>query len=405
MKGIVEPQSSYNKYYRIAWGVCIANAFILIGLAIFYILNRGDILSLINTTASALLPVVGAIIITRQPRNFIGWGMIAAGWLSVGSDLCGQYATYALITHPGILPFGDLVSWVGSWSWLGPAFLTIPLVLLFPNGTLSSPRWWWVIVAGAFIAGSMTLILMAATWPLRGKPILEANNNQQVGISPGNAVLWQWLGRVQVLLILISLFAVVGLAIRFFRSRGVERQQLKWFVMACLLFPFSLALPNGSADPLLNVLIHIGNLVPIIFVQIAIAIAVTRYRLYEIDVIIRRTLVYSILTIVLALLYFSLVFLLQEGFTLVSGQKSSISIVISTLLIAILFTPLRHRIQDTIDRRFYRRKYDSEKMIRSFVSTVRNEVELERLTDHLVSVIDQTMQPEHVSLWIRKPMK
>jgi hypothetical protein len=251
----------------------------------------------------------------------------------------------------------------------------------------------------------MTLILMAATWPLRGKPILEANNNQQAAIPPGSAVLWQWLSRIQILLILIALLAVIGLAIRFFHSRGVERQQLKWFVMACLLFPFSLALPNSSADPLLNVLIHIGNLVPIIFVQIAIAIAVTRYRLYEIDVIIRKTLVYSILTIILALVYFSLVFLLQEGFTLASGQKSPISIVITTLLIAVLFTPLRRRIQDIIDRRFYRRKYDSEKMMRNFVSTVRNEVELEQLTNHLVSVVGQTMQPEHLSLWIRKPSK
>jgi len=207
-----------------------------------------------------------------------------------------------------------------------------------------------------------------------------------------------------VLLLTILLCSVASLVVRFRRSSGEERQQMKWLTYAAaatfamLLLGFSL--PAYWAW--YRAVESLSNLV-LAGLPVAVGIAILKYRLYEIDVIINRTLVYGSLTVMLALIYFGGVAATQAIFRALTGQKEQpqIAIVVSTLLIAALFTPLRHRIQSFIDRRFYRSKYDARKTLEAFSAKLRDETNLDALSDDLQSVVRETMQPAHVSLWLR----
>lgn len=195
---------------------------------------------------------------------------------------------------------------------------------------------------------------------------------------------------------------IISVVVRFFSSTGIERQQIKWFAFAAVIFGFGLITDNwtelpGNWDTLKETLLFCS-------LPVAIGIAILRYRLWDIDVIIRRTLVYSALTLTLALVYFGSVILMQSLFEAVSGQRSAIAIVISTLGIAAIFSPLRKRIQNDIDRRFFRKKYDAEKIVAAFGASLREEVNLEELSERLLGVVEETLQPESVSLWMRKPV-
>ena len=188
---------------------------------------------------------------------------------------------------------------------------------------------------------------------------------------------------------------------------GVQRQQAKWFVYAaviffCLLFIGTTppgVVPADSPSQLLFPIIVMSS--SVVF-YLGLGFAILRYRLWDIDILIRRTLVYSALTVILALLYFGLIFVLQALFQGIFQQNNTVAIVISTLVIYVLFQPLRHRIQAIIDRRFYRRKYNAARTLEAFSATLRNEVDLATLSEHLVAVVQETMQPTHISLWLRK---
>jgi hypothetical protein len=190
------------------------------------------------------------------------------------------------------------------------------------------------------------------------------------------------------------------------RARGVERQQIKWLLYAGAIFFVGNVLKNTVFSPLGEVswglwvgylLVGIGGLGG----PIAIGIAILRYRLYEIDTLINRTLVYGLLTAMLVALYFGGIVVLQRFFIILTGQQSTLAVVASTLLIAALFTPLRRRIQSFIDRRFYRRKYDARKTLEAFSAQLREDTDLNALSEDLVGVVRETMQPAHVSLWLR----
>jgi hypothetical protein len=195
--------------------------------------------------------------------------------------------------------------------------------------------------------------------------------------------------------------AVAGLAVRLWRSRGVERQQIKWFAYSAALVGAGLGtsvfFPSGPAADLafLVGLLALGGL------PVAAGIAILRYRLYNIDLIVNRTLVYGSLSLTLVGLYFGGIVLLQSAFVALTGEKSTLAVVASTLLIAALFNPLRRRVQQLVDRRFYRRKYDAQKTLEAFSARLREETDLGTLADDLVGVVGETMQPAHVSLWLR----
>jgi len=309
------------------------------------------------------------------------------------------YAYYGLIAHPNSLPgAGAMLIWQ---SWTGGSFvifLATVLILRFPDGQPLSPRWGrlaWVA------AGALCVYLpldALEPGPLQVFPFL----NNPIGASQSMWAILGLLRSIAILLeVMILLAAVFSLLLRLRRAQGDERQQIKWFLYAAAYFAITLALvlygESRSTETVLRVatVLHVVSLVGLLA---AAAIAIFKYRLYDIDIIINRTLVYGVLTGALALVYFASVVLLQQVFP----AESPIAIVLSTLAIAALFSPLRRRIQDAIDKRFYRRKYDAQQTLAAFSAQMRDEVELEQLSEALLSVVDETMRPSHISLWLKE---
>ena len=352
-----------------------------------------------NVLFSIGYSTVGAVIVPRMsPKNPIGWLFCAIGLLWAVIHFIGAYAIYSLLAAPGSLPAGELASWLYTWPWVLGLGLIVFLSLLFPNGRLPSARWRWF----ARISAILTLVGMALAAFSPGPIVvgLPAIHNP-LGIEGlPNAY-----KSVQVLMLVLIGISVVSLVVRRVYARGVERQQTKWFTYAAAVAASGAILKFIISEPL--ELVWLGGvayalvLIGLASMPIAMGIAITRYRLYEIDLIINRTLVYVSLTVTLVALYFGSIVVLQRAFVILTGQQSTLAVVASTLLIAALFTPLRRRIQSFIDRHFYRSKYDARKTLEAFSATLRDETDLEALNSELVGVVRETMQPAHVSLWLR----
>jgi hypothetical protein len=346
--------------------------------------------------------VVGALLVARRPTNLIGWIMAVVALMVAIFHAGGAYAAYVMATRGQPDALAVVGAWVGNWYWyLLLALAVIYLPLLFPDGRLLSRRWLPVAVLPG-IGAVATVALGALADTLVVDPVVEG-----VRYRIDNPIGIEGLGEVEGLpvfglltgLLLVGIVgAVASVVVRFRRSRGVERQQMKWFVYAAallLLFPVEGWLPEIVSNVLFGVVLFA--------IPAAIGIAVLRYRLYDIDLVINRTLVYGPLTATLVLFYVGGVISLQYAFRTLTGQGSQIAIVASTLAIAALFNPLRHRVQEFVDRRFYRHKYDAAKTLESFGAKLRDETDLDRLGGELVVVVRETMQPAHVSLWLRPP--
>jgi hypothetical protein len=296
--------------------------------------------------------------------------------------------------------------WLSNWVWIVMFGLIVYLILLFPNGRLPNGRWRWF----AWFSVALTLLgaTMMAISPESALDVLGSPGNPHIsfpnplGIEGLPNLYWP----VQTLTLALGLVGAASVLVGRRHARGIERQQIKWLLYASAIFFVGNFLKNTVFSPLGGVswglwigylLVALGGLGG----PIAIGIAILRYRLYEIDIIINRTLVYGSLTATLVALYFVGIVVLQRLFVLLTGQRSTLAVVASTLLIAALFTPLRRRIQSFIDRRFYRAKYDARKTLEAFSATLRDETDLAALSEDLVGVIRETMQPAHVSLWLR----
>jgi hypothetical protein len=330
---------------------------------------------------------VGALIASRHPGNAVGWifGVGAAAFSLSG--LAESYAVYTLFADPGgLLGGGETMAWLSVWVWvLGGVPLIILFPLLFPNGRLLSPRWRPVV--GVALAALVILSVGIALTPGRFDDLSPVENPYGVGGTAGD-VFGAMQGLGWLLLILALIASATSLVLRFRRSRGVERLQLKWVAAASVVVVASFLLWEvweGMAP------------LGIFTMVLAAGIAILRHRLYDIDVVINRTLVYGALTATLAATYVGLVLLLQ----LVLSPGSDLAIAGSTLAVAALFRPARARIQGAVDRRFYRRKYDAQRTLEGFAGRLRDEVELDSLSASLRTVVTETMQPAHVSLWLR----
>jgi hypothetical protein len=353
-------------------------------------------------------PVVGALIASRRPENPIGWICLAAGIFWMLSDLTSGYGTYGLlVARPGSVPFPAAIGSLGEWMWAPTAGLGTYLILLFPDGRLPSRRWRPL----AWLSGAVIVLVSAGFALSPGRlPDLGGVRN------PFGLEKYPWIADVTqalpLLLLLCLLASALSLVLRFLRSGGEEREQIKWLAFAALILGLvgfsSFVIPGiisphatSGADPLWENLLEDTVTLSFAGVPVAVGIAILRYRLYEIDVLINRTLVYGALTAILVALYFGGIVVLQRLFVVFTGEKSTLAVVASTLLIAALFNPLRRRIQSFIDRRFYRSKYDAAKTLEAFSSKLRDETDLDALSNDLVGVVRETMQPSHVSLWLR----
>jgi hypothetical protein len=367
------------------------------------------LLAALNASASSLrnmvfvslvilaFSTVGALIGSRRPENPIGWLFCSGAFAWILGELALEYGVYALITAPGTLPVGVWAAWFGGWArGMGWFLIVAFLLLLFPNGRLPSPRWRPVLWGAVGYVGFFTVVIWLS--PVSNDTRLAfVRNPLRLEIEIINFLL-------ELLYLTIPLLLVAGAAaviVRFRRSGGAERQQLKWFAYAVavmfILFVlwFSLALAGlVVADALVFT-------VPLLGLPIAVGVAILRYHLYDIDLLVNRTLVYGSLTALLAATYLGGVVLMQGTFRVLTGQESQLAIVASTLLIAALFVPLRRRVQFFIDRRFYRRRYDAVRTLQDFSSRLRERTDLDNLNTALLLVVRETVQPSHVSLWLR----
>jgi hypothetical protein len=308
----------------------------------------------------------------------------------------GTYAAYVIATQGQPDALAVFGAWTYAWFWYPLlALAVIYLPLLFPDGRLLSRRWLPVaVVPGIGVLSIAVLGALVDTLLVEGVHYRIDNPIGIEGLSyPEDLPVF---GLLNALVIVGLVGAVAAVVVRFWRSRGVERQQMKWFVYAAALI-----LVAPAVDQFPDVINGVWLALMLIATSTAIGIAVLRYRLYDIDVVINRTLVYGSLTAILVAVYFGGIVVLQRLFVVLTGETSTLAVVASTLVIAALFNPLRRRIQSFIDRRFYRKKYDAAKTLQAFSSKLRDETDLDALNDHLVGVVAEAMQPAHVLLWLR----
>src|SRR5215208_5745333 len=405
---------------RLAWSVCALS----VALTLLYVLL--NLLTppipmrefphwflgyaVFETIGLLLYPTVGALVASRRPQNPIGWIFCGIGFLSAAQSFAVAYGDYSLVVQHGALAGVKIMAWLSSWisdpvDLIGAALLC----LLFPNGRLLSSLWrpvmWTVVGAGT------TLFVVDAFIP--GPLYTFPSITNPVGIGGAVGDILGMLDTIGLVVLQIAFLAsAVSLILRLLRARGIERQQLKWFVYAATLTTIgsvvALAGAYVFASDLINAIGYWEAQLAFAALPVFTGIAILRYRLYDIDHIINRTLVYGLLTILLAAGYFATIMALQGignlvfqvPFRALTGQNSALATVAATLAMAALFNPLRRRIQSFIDRRFYRSKYDAAKTLEALSAKLRDETDLNALSDDLVRVVREMMQPAHVSLWL-----
>jgi hypothetical protein len=352
-----------------------------------------------NTAMAVSFSIVGAIIASRLPASPLGWLYCAAACIIAVAYLSAEYAIYALVARPDSLPAGEALAWLASWTWIPSLGCIVLSLLLFPNGELPSNRWRWL----AWLSVLVTIVgaLWAALSP--GAIVNLGSIRNPLGIE-GLPRGYNPVQTIMPALLFVAAVSTLGLRLR--RTRGIEHQQIKWPAFILVVgaggsILYDTAISEAIGLRWLEWVGYVVVITALVGFPISIGIAIVRYRLYEIDIIINRALVYGSLTATLIVLYFVGIVVLQSVFVLLTGQRSTLAVVASTLLIAALFTPLRRRIQSFIDRRFYRSKYDARKTLEAFSTQLRDETDLEALSDNLVGVVRETMQPAHVSLWLR----
>jgi MFS family permease len=351
---------------------------------------------------------VGAIIASRRPRNVLGWILCAVGLTIAVAGFAQDYAAYALLHRHDWLAGGLVLGWLGSWPWyIAFGLLFTFLLLLFPDGRLPSRRWRPLAWAAAVDIAVLTFWAAFAPRPLEGpRGTAMPQNPWAIERAAG---LFRVLDDIAGLtLVALTGLSLALLVLRFRRSRGTQRQQLKWFTYAALLtvgswvFQVATSLNERLSGPVWLLWLLFSTL-SLWIIPAAIGIAILRYRLYDIDRLINRTLVFGLLTALFAAVYAGAVLVLGQLFGGLGGEPPSWVVAGATLAVAALFQPARRRIQQAVDRRFNRRKYDAAKTIEAFSTRLREQLDLDTLSAELLAVVGQTMQPTQASLWLRPP--
>ena len=353
-----------------------------------------------NTIAAISVAPVGALIASRRPANPVGWLMGLYGLATSIGHFSSQYAIYTLLAQPGSLPAGEALAWISSWILPIIIGLQVFSYLLFPTGRLPGRRWRWVTwLTVAFVVVGV----ISSAFSLGANAGLGRNRNP-LGIEG----VYNVYDMVLTMLPLLYVAVASSLFVRLRRAKGVERQQIKWFTYAAAATitgaVCAYMIPETiDTSPWFERVGYALNVAVTPAIPISMGIAILRYRIFDIDLITNQTLVYGSLSATLIAFYFAGVTLLQSLLSSLTGHESQLAVVASTLAIAALFNPMRRRIQSFIDRRFYRRKYDARKTLDTFSAGLRDETNLDSLTDEQVSVVRDSMQPMHVSLWLQPP--
>ena len=350
----------------------------------------------------ASFPVVGWLIASRRRENRIGWMFLAAGVMFALVTFSGAHAQYGLVVEPGSLPLAEVTAWLSTLAWVPAYTLLILLLLFFPDGRLPSRRWRPIIWIAAVSAFLMLVPSAIAEWPYRGLALLT-------GVSPATgeplldpaldtANLLQGVGSA--LSLIVALAGAGALVIRFRRSVGTEHQQIKWFATAAIV-ELAVFLPMGVGGVELPT--PFDALVAMIaapLIPIAIGVAILRYRLYEIDRIISRTIGWALTTGVIVAVFAGIVIGLEGILSRVTGGNT-VAVAASTLVAAAIFQPLRRRVQGAVDHRFNRARYDAQRTVDGFAERLRNEVDLATLRSALVRTADDAVRPVNSSVWLR----
>jgi hypothetical protein len=347
----------------------------------------------------AAYAIVGAVVASRRPANPIGWFLLGIGLVTASRALAGEYALHGLAgsSRPASAVWA---AWFVSWSLmlLFPGGLLTFLLLLFPTGRPLTPRWWVVGWLGAGLGVIYTLgNWLHATIVVVGLPSVPNPDGMGNGVPASRASAFGDIGFALTWVCL--LVAAASVFIRYRRSVGEERLQLKWFAYAAVvslallvaLLPTTVATESGGALFDAAVVAGIGLALPL-----AIGVAILKYQLYEIDRIISRTLAYTIVTGLLVGVYAGLVLLATQVLTL----KSPVAVAGSTLVAAALFSPLRSRVQRAVDRRFNRARFDADQMVAAFATRLKDAVDLNAVQADLTSVVQRALEPAHVSMWV-----
>ena len=375
------------------WTLCVTLATLAVVLDVHNPQVRSHLKFVVFAGVPLLVyPTIGAFIVSRRPKNAVGWILCGMGFVFEVLAFAGAYANYSRFAHPGSLPGEKIMLALNPWT-VGPSLMlpTVLLVLLFPDGKLPTAqarykvpvKWLGRIVAAMAVCGTALVYLWGLPWP-------------------GAAV--EVLGTIGGISLIVSFVAsVFSVFVRQQSAEGRERQQIKWFAYGAAVLMGSFFFLQVAGDKLSEWTIFVLIVTSLVVIPVTVGIAIMRYRLYDIDFLINRTIVYGLLTTTLLLVYLSGVAATQAILQTFAGQAElpQLAIVVSTLVIAALFNPLRRRIQSFIDRRFYRRKYDARKTLEAFSAKLRHETDLGSLSEDLTNVVGETMQPAHVSLWLR----
>ncbi|MDQ4129087.1 MAG: hypothetical protein M3151_14260 [Actinomycetota bacterium] len=384
---------------KVAWFLCGLALALIACAVVLGVLNGADVDAVSFPLAMTVSAVVGGLIASRRPENPIGWFFLGGAVCFAFVTFASEYAAYGSLDAPGTLPGALAMAWLVSWvSVPGVMLLLIFVPLYFPNGRLVSPGWRWLVRLAVFFSVSEVVRSALSPGKMRDSGIVNP-----LGIEALRPVFDLFETLVFAVYFTLLFASAASLVVRFRRSGSVERQQIKWLALAALAIPvwFLTNAPIQAVAP--NLFLVIDSLVVSALIPLAAGIAILRYRLYDIDVIINRALVYASLTVTLALVYVGSVVSLQAALRALTVQESTLAVVASTLAIAALFNPLRRGMQGFVDRRFYRRKYDAAKTLAALNARLRNETDLDALGDNMVGVVRETMQPEHVAVWLRSP--
>jgi len=385
---------------RLAWSACgLTLALILCTIVLAALSSRAleaVTFSFVVVVAGA---VVGGLVASRRPRNPVGWLFLGGALSFAAHGFASEYAVYGILIASGSLPLAEAFAWyAAATETVGSVLIFILMPLHFPDGRPVSQR--FRLVTWLALGMLPVTVVIEAFRP--GEAVFDSGIPNPLGVEALHPFMGVFLPVILACYIGLIFASAASLVVRFRRARGMERQQIKWFTFAASFIPVWFVLNSPIEEASLSLFLVLDALV-IGAVPVAAGIAILRYRLYDIDLLINRTLVYGVLTATLVLIYLGAVVVLQRTLVLLTGEGSQLAVVASTLAIAALFNPLRRRIQALIDRRFYRQKYDAARTLEVFGAKLRDETDLDAVGDELIEVVRGTVQPAHISLWLRPP--